>query len=144
MEEVIKDTTPKNPKDYPKISYWHKCTYLEEKNRWQEFSKLGQVSGCKRKCKTSKNVSFWHFQHTDGTVLDHEDVKEIWCELKKIWQGMCERFGPIGVPWTTISPNHQLEFYVKLEAKFPILQLSENHQKANTIAFSDYSHWYNK
>ena len=144
MEEVIEDTTPENPKDYLKISYWRKHTYLDEKNRQQEFSKLGQVSGHKRKCKTGKNMSFWHFQHTDSTVLDPEDVKEIRRELKKIWQGMCERFGPIGAPWTTISPNCQMEFYVKIEAKFPILWLSENHDKADTIAFSDYSHWYDK
>ena len=144
MEEVIKDTTPENPKDYPKISYWRKHTYLDEKNRRQEFSKSGQASGHKRKRKTSKNVSFWHFQHADGTVLDPEDVKEIWHESKKIWWGMCERFGPIGAPWTTISPNRQMEFYGKIEDKFPILWLGENHYKADTIAFSDYSHWYDK
>ena len=144
MEEVIEDTTPENPKDYPKISYWHKRTYLDEKNRRQEFSKSGQASGRKRKCKTGKNVSFWHFQHADGTVLDPEDVKEIRRESKKIWWGMCERFGPIGAPWTTISPNRQMEFYGKIKDKFPILQLGENHYKADTIAFSDYSHWYDK
>ena len=144
MEEVIEDTTPENPKDYPKISYWRKRTYLDEKNRRQEFSKSGQASGRKRKRKTGKNVSFWHFQHADGTVLDPEDIKEIRRESKKIWRGMCERYGPIGAPWTTISPNRQMEFYVKIEDKFPILRLGENHYKADTIAFSDYSHWYNK
>ena len=144
MEEVIEDTTPENPKDYPKISYWRKRTYLDEKNRQQEFSKSGQASGRKRKRMTGKNVSFWHFQHADSTVLDPEDVKEIRRESKKIWRGMCERFGPIGAPWTTISPNRQMEFYGKIEDKFPILRLGENHYKADTIAFSDYSHWYDK
>ena len=85
MEEVIEDTNLKNPHDYLSIIYWHKCMYLDEKNRWQEFSKLGQASGCKHKCKNNKNIVFWHCQHADGTVLDPDDVKEIWCELKKIW-----------------------------------------------------------
>ena len=43
---------------------------------------------------------------------------------------------------TTISLDRQLEFYVKIEEKFPILRLCEYHYKAETIAFSDYSHWY--
>jgi hypothetical protein len=88
--------------------------------------------------------AFWHFQHADSTVLDPDEVKEIRSNLKKIWQGMCDRFGPIGVLWTTISPTWQLKFYVKIEAKYPLLWLCENHYKADTIAFSDYSHWYDK
>ena len=144
VEEVIEDTTPENPQDYPNITYWRKRAYLDEKNRRQEFSRSGQASGRKRKRKNNKNVAFWHFQQADGTVLGPDDVKEIRCESKKIWRGMCERFGPIGAPWTTISPTRQLEFYVKIEAKFPILRLGENHYKADTIAFSDYSHWYDK
>ena len=59
---------------------------------------------------------------------------------------MCKRFGLIEAPWTwtTISPTRQLEFYVKIKAKFPILWLGENHYKADTITFLDYLHWYNK
>ena len=57
---------------------------------------------------------------------------------------MCKRFRPFGAPWMTISPTHQLEFYIKIRAKFPILWLGENPYKANMITFSDYLHWYDK
>ena len=76
MEEVIEDTNPENPQDYLNIIYWCKHMYLDKKNRWQEFSKLCQASRCKCKCKNNKNVVFWHFQHTDGTVLDPDNVKD--------------------------------------------------------------------
>jgi hypothetical protein len=139
--EVIEDTAPENPDDYPKITYWRKRAHLDEKNRQKEFSKGGRKG---HKCKNGKNVAFWHFQHADGTVLEPNEVKEIQHDSKKIWWGMCKRFGPIGALWTTISPTWQLEFHIKIEAKYPILWLCENHYKADTIAFSDYSHWYDK
>jgi hypothetical protein len=31
--EVIEDTAPENPDDYPKITYWCKRAHLDEKNR---------------------------------------------------------------------------------------------------------------
>jgi hypothetical protein len=42
-----------------------------------------------------------------------------------------------------MDPGHQLEFFIKIEAKFPILRLCDNHYKAESIMFSDYLHWYN-
>jgi hypothetical protein len=41
-----------------------------------------------------------------------------------------------------MDPGHQLELFIKIEAKFLILRLCDNHYKAESIAFSDYSHWY--
>jgi hypothetical protein len=141
--EVIQDTTPENPDDYPDITYWCKRVQLDEKNRQLEFAKSSPGRKRKRKSK-GKNVAFWHFQHRDGTVLDYEEVKSIRKDSKKIWRKLCNKYGPIGAPWTTISPDRQLEFYIKIEAKYPLLQLCENHYKAKSISFSNYSHWYDK
>ena len=75
-------------------------------------------------------------------MLTNDEVRTIRRESKKIWRALCDRYGPIGAPWSTISPERQLDFYLKIEEKFPILRLCEHHYKAETIAFSDYSHWY--
>jgi hypothetical protein len=141
--EVIQDTTPENPDNYPEITYWHKHVQLDKKNRQLEFTKASPGHKSKSKSK-GKNIAFWHFQHRDGTVLDYKEVKSICKDSKKIWRKLCNKYGPIGVPWTTISPDRQLEFYIKIEAKYPLLRLCENHYKAESISFSDYSHWYDK
>ena len=31
--EVIKDTPLERAEDFPNITYWYKCTYLDEKNK---------------------------------------------------------------------------------------------------------------
>lgn len=54
---------------------------------------------------------------------------------------MCAKYGPIGAPWTTIFSDQQLEFFIKIEHKYPLLHHCNNHYKAESIAFSDYSHW---
>ena len=35
-----------------------------------------------------------------------------------------------------------MEYWLDIEAKYPILQFCDNHYKANSIAISDYSHWH--
>ena len=99
--EVIKDTPPKRAEDFPNITYWYKCTYLDEKNK---CSNLNKRSKCKQPRNKCKNVNFWHIQHQDDTVLTYEELKSIRKELKKIWKAICDKYGPIGAPWTTISP----------------------------------------
>jgi hypothetical protein len=116
---------------------------LDERYRQEEFTKSGKAPrhrGCKSQA-DSKDVVFWHFQHADGTVITHEEQLKIQAESKKIWATQCEK-GTIRSLWTTISPMQQLEFYLKMEAKFPLLRLCKDHYKAETIAFSDYSHWH--
>ena len=137
--EVIKDTPPKRAEDFPNITYWYKCTYLDEKNK---CSNLNKRSKCKQPRNKRKNINFWHIQHQDGTVLTYEELKSIRKELKKIWKAICDKYGPIGAPWASISPPHRLEFYVKIENKYPLLCHCDNHYKAESIAFCDYSHWY--
>lgn len=104
--EEIRDTTPENPENYPKITYWRKCTHLDERYRWEEFTKSGEVPRCRgRKSQAeSKDVAFWHFQHADGTMITHEEQLKIQAKSKKIWATQCEK-GTIGSPWTTVSPT---------------------------------------
>ena len=111
-----------------------------------EFAKAGKEPrrrGCKPKAKSEdENVNFWHVQHEDGTELSGEEVAKIRAKTKKIWRTLCDKHGPMGSPWTLISPTCQLKYYLKIEAKYPILRLCENHYKAESIAFTDYSHWF--
>jgi hypothetical protein len=81
--KVIQDTAPKNLDNYPTITYWHKRVQLDKKNRRLEFTKT--KPGSKRKHKSKgKNIAFWHFQYSDGTVLNYDEVKAIRKDSKKI------------------------------------------------------------
>ena len=146
ITDDIQDTVPLDPNDYPAIKYWWKCKHRKEWNRREEF-KAGREPrrrGCKPKSECDdKNVDFWDFQHDDGTKIGGEDLGKVWAETKRIWRMLCDKYRPIGSPWSTVSPKHQLKFYLKIEAKFPLLWLCENHYKAESTAFSNYSHWYN-
>ncbi|KAN0138005.1 hypothetical protein V8E53_004176 [Lactarius tabidus] len=78
-EEVIKDTTPKNPEDYPKIIYWRKCTHLDERNRLFEFAKSSQAGrkGCKRKNnKNGLSGTFSTLTARHAVLVQDEEDKE--------------------------------------------------------------------
>lgn len=147
IEKEIQDTTPEKQEDYPEILFWRKRDQLDERRRRDEFAKAGlepRRRGRKPKVNSeTENVSFWFLQYADGTVLTGDEEKKIRADSKKSWRTICDKYGPIGSPWTSISPKHQLEFYIDIEAKHPNLRLCEDHYKAESIAFSDYSHWYN-
>ena len=118
----IQDLVPLSTNDYPTIKYWQKCEHQKEKNRWDEFARAGKEPrhrGHKPKAKSKdKNVNFWHFQHKDGTELSGKEVAEICAEMKRT---LCNKHGPMGSPWMLISPIRQLEYYLKIKAKYPIL-----------------------
>ena len=142
----IQDTVPLDPNDYPAIKYWWKHEHRKEWNRHEEFKVGGEPRHRGRKPKSEcndKNVNFWHFQHNNSTKMGGKDLGKVQAKTKRIWRMLCDKYGPIGSPWSTVSPKHQLEFYLKIEAKFPLLRLCKNHYKAESIAFSNYSHWYN-
>ena len=48
----------------------------------------------------------------------------------------------MSLPWSSISPERQLKFWIKLEREYPLLRLCTHHYKANAVATSDYTHWY--
>ena len=108
---------------YPHIYFWMKKLHLEERARHAEFARSDKALGRKgrKHNSTNENLSFWHFEHPDGMVLDGNKVRSIRRELKKIWRELCERYGPEEAPWLTISLTCQLKFYIKIEEKFPIL-----------------------
>ena len=120
----IQDTVPLDPNDYPAIKYWWKCEHRKEWNRREEF-KAGREPrhrGHKPKSECDdKNVDFWHFQHDNSTEMGGKDLGKVRAETKRIWRMLCDKYGPIGSPWSTVSPKHQLKFYLKIEAKFPLL-----------------------
>ncbi|KAF8273897.1 hypothetical protein EI94DRAFT_1794924 [Lactarius quietus] len=94
------------------------------------------------KPETNDNIAFWHFQHEDGTVLDGKEIKKIHKEAKIQWKLLSDKYGDIGSPWTTVSPTPQLNFCLRMEDKFPLLHLCDDHYKALTIVYTDYSHQY--
>ncbi|KAF8264151.1 hypothetical protein EI94DRAFT_1806201 [Lactarius quietus] len=133
--EELQEPTPKEPEGYPDIDYWYKCDQLDEWKRREEFKSNNRATVDSRrgpKPETDDNVAFWHFQHKDGTVLDGEEIRKIWKEAKIQWKLLSDKYGDIGSLWTTD------------EDKFPLLRLCNDHYKALTITYADYSHWYLK
>ena len=143
-KKIIQDTTPEKQELHPKVIYWQKHMYLDERYRQDELAKQGiepPHRGWRPKVDSkTKNVSFWHLQRDNGVVLMGDKEKQIWAEAKKMWRTLCNTYGPIRSPWTSIALKHQLEFYIDTEAMYPLLRLCENHDKAETICYSDY-HW---
>jgi hypothetical protein len=119
------DTPPLRHEDYPEINYWRKSKQLAEKRRRDEFAgKIDADKPGKGRPPTAdaKNVAFWYFQDKDRTELSNEDVADIHTQAKDIWVRLCEENGgPIGGPWGKVSPRHQLQYFLKIEAKYPIL-----------------------
>ena len=85
---------------------------------------------------------FWFLQNEDGTELDGRVLTKIRAEAKIIWRELCDKYGPIGCPWSSVAPRYQREYWRRIEAAYPVLRLCDGHYKADSIPFSDYSHWY--
>ncbi|KAI9442343.1 hypothetical protein H4582DRAFT_2054808 [Lactarius indigo] len=81
-------------------------------------------------------------QYEDGTMLDGHEVANIRAYSREIWASMCDKYGPIGQPWGKVKPWHHREYWRRVKAKYPILQLCDSHYKANSIPTIDYTHWY--
>jgi hypothetical protein len=75
-------------------------------------------------------------------MVDGKTATKLRAKAKEIWAEMCKDHGPMGLPWTKIPAKRRVEFCIKLESKFLVLRLCTDHYKANTVATSDYSHWY--
>ena len=85
---------------------------------------------------------FWFLQPADGKTVDGHTVSRMWTATKAIWTTMLEKYKMLALSWMNISPTQQMEFYLQIEAKFPFLQLCEDHYKAQKIGTIDYPHFY--
>jgi hypothetical protein len=126
--------------DYPAIRYWYRDQYRDEKRRWDESDTEGSVPGVQ--ALQTKNESFWFLQNADGTTIDNAAVNALRAEAKLIWTKMCDDYGPIGHPWSSVARKRRQEYFAKLEGMFFLLRLCADHYKANVVATSDYKRWY--
>ena len=55
---------------------------------------------------------------------------------------MSNKYRSMSLLWSSILPEQQLKFWIKLEHKFPFLCMCAHHYKANMVAMSDYTHWH--
>ena len=70
-----------------------------------------------------ENVTFWSLQNTDGTETDGHTITKLRAAAKEIWSEMTIANGELGSPWQKVPPRRQHEFWLRLEAMFPILRL---------------------
>ncbi|KAF8264138.1 hypothetical protein EI94DRAFT_1703485 [Lactarius quietus] len=89
-------------------------------------------------------ANYPNITYCNSRVVDRGKVRKISTEAKSQWLALCKKYGDIGLPWTNVSPNYQLEFFVKMEYKFPLLHLCNGHYKTEAVAFNDYLHWHSK
>jgi hypothetical protein len=134
---AIEDTLPLNVENYPTIKFWYKRQRHKETTRRR---KLAQPNS--RRDSQDKNIYFWFLQNVDGMVVDSDVVTSLRAEAKVIWTGMCDEYGPMGLPWSSVPAKRRLEFWLKLERVYPFLCLCANHYKADAVATRDYTHWY--
>ena len=139
--DAMADTVQLDHKKHPQITYWFKHLREEERRRQEEF-KTGKGRRGPAQAAKGKNVAFWFLKEEDGTMLDGFTMANIRFEAKGIWREMCNKHGPIGLPWTSVLPKYRQLYWQKIEALFPILWFCDAHYKADSIAISDYTHWY--
>ena len=134
---------PLNADDYPAIKYWYKDQRNEEEERRKKYDEEHNIR--KPKGRASKeNVRFWFLENEDGTIVPRPIMNRLRAEAKAIWEKMSRKYGSMGLPWSSVLPERQLEFWIRLEREFPLLRLCAHHYKANAVATSDYTHWYKR
>jgi hypothetical protein len=139
---VIEETLPLNVKDFPAIKFWYKNQRHKENGRRQN-ARQNNIGRSSRHASQDENLAFWFLQNVDGTIVDSDIVTSLQAEAKLIWSGMCNEYGPIGLPWSSVPAKRCLEFWLKLECVYPFLRLYANHYKADAVATRDYTPWYN-
>jgi hypothetical protein len=144
--DMPEEPEPLRREDYPHITYWHKHERQKERKRRKSQKESEQQSSNALRgpgrAAAGENVSFWFLQNIDGTEIDGHTLTELRARCKDTWATMAKKHGDLGLPWGHVSPTHKLEFWLRVEAKFPLLRFCSNHYKANAIATSDYTHWY--
>ena len=140
LKEDIEEPDPLNVSDYPAVKFWYKDQRSGEERRkkYEEEHNIRRPKGRPSK----ENVRFWFLENEDGTTVARPIVNRLRAEAKAIWDKMSKKYSSMSLPWSSILPEQQLEFWIKLECEFPLLCLCAHHYKANTIATSDYTHWY--
>ena len=144
--DMPEEPEPLRREDYPQITYWykHECQEERKRRKSQKESKQ-QPSNALRgpgRAVAGENISFWFLQNVDRTEIDGHTLTELRAVCRDTWATMAKKRGDLGLPWGCVSLMHKLEFCLRVEAKFPLLRFCSNHYKANTIATSDYTHWY--
>ncbi|KAF8267181.1 hypothetical protein EI94DRAFT_1701207 [Lactarius quietus] len=128
VTEDLEEPTPSEDRtNYPNIIYWYKHEQLAERRHVNK-------TGC----------SMGPWLPIVGRMKTRQQVRKTRAKAKSQWLALCKKYGDVGLPWTNVSPNYQLEFFVKMEYKFPLLHLCDGHYKTEAVAFADYSHWHSK
>ena len=140
---MLEDTPPLDADDYPLVKFWYKRSYCKENTKRRKLSRKNGTGRGISRASQDENVSFWFLYNADGTTVNSDVVSSLRADAKLVWTGMCEDYGPMGLPWTEVPIKHLMEFWLRLERSYPFLRLCANHYKADAVATSDYTNWYN-
>jgi hypothetical protein len=143
LKEDIEEPDPLNVDDYPGVKFWYKDQRNAEEERRKKYDEEHNIHRPKGRS-SKENVRFWFLENEDGTTVAGPIVSRLRTEAKAIWDKMSKKYSSMSLPWSSISPERQLEFWIKLEREFPLLRLCAHHYKANAVATSDYTHWYKR
>ena len=132
-----------NADDYPSVKFWYKDQRNEEEERRKKYDEEHNIRRPKGRA-SKENVRFWFLENEDGTIVPRPIVDRLRMEAKAIWEKMSQKYSSMGLPWSSVLPERQLEFWIRLEREFPLLRLCAHHYKANMVATSDYTHWYKR
>ena len=142
-KEDLEELEPLIANNYPAVKFWYKDQRFQEDERRKKHDEEHNVRRPKGRS-SEENVRFWFLENADGTTVARPIVSRLRAEAKAIWERMSKKYGSMNLPWTSVSTDRQLEFWIKLEREYPFLRLCAHHYKANAIATSDYTHWYKR
>src|SRR5216683_7756788 len=88
-----------------------------------------------------ENIRVQYVEHADSKIVDGGMATEIRDQARKIWQGLWSR-GLALRTWGAATHKVEDAFIRSMEERIPVLQLCDNHWKAQAIATANYSQWY--
>ncbi|KAI0260694.1 hypothetical protein BC834DRAFT_846023 [Gloeopeniophorella convolvens] len=132
-----------NKGDYQSVKYWRKADELtgRKPRNQNEFPTPENTPRGPGQSAEGENVAFWFVEDRNGNMVSSDTVKEFRKFAKDIWMRWV-RAGYMQSPWSTVENKYKNQYYALMEDEFPFLRLCARHYKCDTIAHTDYSHWY--
>jgi hypothetical protein len=132
--------------DCPKIKFWMRSAYLDEKKARKSESAVADGDDDDDDdddSNSDKNTMTWYVEDLDGKPVSPDTVRSIRKAARALWFRMHQR-GRAPEQWRRIDSEARKLYEAEICRQFPQLSYGEGNWKANQIAQDNYSSWYKK
>lgn len=132
--------------EYPLVKYWTRQQWKENENTSKDASDLLESKDKPRggtRSARGENVMMLYIEHVDGMPIDGAMAAQIREHARMVWKDFYQR-GKAPEKWTDASRDVREEYLREMEGRWEVLRYCDNHWKANKVATSLYSIWYNQ